>query len=256
MVDTASYADTDLIGLQAHLPGMHSAGDDASGIYPSPSDYSFPEESDSFMTLFPSDDCHGNSQYFPSSSNSPSFRDSQHATFQAPGVSSHHSSSLEVQAQPQDQAPWTHIDVFGREISPSTDDTPTNLLGNPQHLATSVHRPLHSTASGETSVRDSAYCTDPNRSQHGFESVTGLSGEQMDQCGQNYPPVPLYDQQQMATYAPSTSSTTITQAPYNNNNPLSTLPVATQQANQPAASNSNLYCHECNHQAKTRSDFK
>ncbi|KIV85733.1 hypothetical protein PV11_01394 [Exophiala sideris] len=254
VLDTASAADTDLIGVQSHLSGMNSATDDTSTIYPSPSGNSFSDYTESFMTFFQSDDSQGNSQYFlPDSDLNPAlFLDTQNTSVQAPGVHSHHHGPLELQTQAQDQGPWSHIDVIRRRTSPLSGNITANVPASPQHL-TPINRPRHSSASGVVSIEDSAYYTGSRKSHHGYESVTGISGEEMDHRGQNYPQVPIFDTQQTTRYSSSGSSTTVTQAGYSHNNPL---PTPTQQENPPAQGNIALYCRECKYQARTRSDLK
>ncbi|KAI1618575.1 hypothetical protein EDD36DRAFT_35704 [Exophiala viscosa] len=258
LLDTASAADTDLIGVQSQLPGMNSASDDTSTIYPSPAGYHSSEYSDPFMPSLSSDDSQGNFQYLAPDSdlNSPLSPSSQHTPLQAVGDSSHNSSSLQLQSQPGDQGPWTQLDVFRRRSSPLPDNTTTHLLEHPQRLNTPTHRPRHSSASGEVSNGDSGYFTGSRKSHHGFESVTGLFGEQMDPREQNYTQVPQFNIPQGAGYVSSASATIITQADYNHNNLPPPPYTLTPQDIQPAQENMALYCPECDWHAKTNSDFK
>jgi len=236
---------------------MNSTSDDTPRIYSSTPDCPFPDYQE-FMTFFPSDNSQDNSQNFSSNSNpnSPLFLENQYTLVQVPGVLSHHQTPLDVQTQPPDQEPWTHVDAIGRQTSPSSDDATTNRLPKSRHLSTPTHRPRHSSASGEVSVGDSAYWTGSRMSQHGFDFVTSLPGEPMDQRGQSFSQFPVFNPHQTAGYASSGSPATITPTSYNHNNPPPPLSTSSQQEHQPPQANIELYCRECKWHAKTRSDLK
>ncbi|KIX01772.1 uncharacterized protein Z518_09499 [Rhinocladiella mackenziei CBS 650.93] len=241
----------DLTGLQSPLSVMPSASDQTPRIFFSPSDYNLPDFSGPFGAFPPPDSLQGDSQYSLSASTAIHSRylDVESPSVGIIGVTHHPTSPLDL--EPQSTAPWSHLSATEGPTPPFPTNIRTDESEQSRHLSTPNRQRAGSSASGQESVRDSAYWTGSRKSQNEGDSLIDPSAETMDprpyrsQLFTSGPRISVY---------PSSHSTIIpggfsNPPPSESGQSVSPLP-------RPAQRPARLRCRECDYHAKTRSDLK
>ncbi|KAJ9615656.1 hypothetical protein H2200_001732 [Cladophialophora chaetospira] len=236
---SALSSDSDLTGLQGAFSAMHSSTDQTPRN-------SFSSSNDPFLDFsldYSLDLSQGDSQYTLASS--ASSVNPRHL----------HSSASDINSVPSHRTgadPWTHVDATVGPAS-ALPDMNSDGPGLPSgHLRTPTHARGRSSASEQTTFIDSAYATGSRKSHHAseVESLGEQHSDIMEQRNINNAPA-------FHTQAPSqisSDSSTITPTPFQNQQHL--LTSGHPSVRRPQRRENEFFCHECNFQAKTRSEFK